>query len=993
MERLTQIQSALRREASLVEESISSIDATRGAIRDSTQELLAALSFLRHEQHVRQLAITSQLSRDVHKSEVQRIFMEEKWQPSSRLSSTSSHHVVLKDILKWCGEHPRTLADCIAQGCIKDRLSSRVVDELLSSVLFGLYGNTLDGNAFCQVLQFMERVLHNHLQNALQQMPKPKPTLLPISLLSRALMMHAQDPLSELGEFVQSLAQKICTLVLSHESSSANVELGLLITQGGDKVQAGMSVSDGAPFDARISAGSKAIPVSAPGGHRSLKHSMSQPLHLPESESTAFSLPLSSCVDESHSSSDTQEAETTRSTRSNSIHSCNAKAAAAAQGYEERVQDSDVSPTDSTLSKKPDTANMQFTKRIETLALRILAKVLAAMETAAEFSPPILQMLMHSIGDPGPSTRALLGDLLISRLLNPYLQNPELFGCTQNAPTPQRRRNLATIMFVLSCVFRRGTSFSKLNLSQQSQGFLHRAASYLEAQVSAVSKAFNVASLNYTDWVDFASASSHPSHSPGALMSVSSALSLTEVVSNHIESVELAEADKTVFTALINRLDELPDQSEVDSADSHTIWFQFEDKANQVLSVPQLLDRTKANGQQDGLASQVCFPTAVDENLQRELRSFCQQLETYLCEHPILHFSKQAATEAFLYQLIRKESAQTQPCLLTMTKLYEALGKYRHLKTALLHTPGVDAYIHALLEHNFQQRQIYISYITSVLQSTTLELKTIESQIVRVQAQCTNLAQGLAKQLLFQQLLTSKQAVLLNTIHKVRAEVALVDTSSQSAQEALAQSTATSISQYLRNVYQFMAEDTVWRCANEDMLNDLLQAAQCWAFALLPIEAISPGLYQLQTRLEQVRSYITVESDHIMIAPKFRAAAPFTAAHDILQQLSHYDAPTAKLDQVSQACKVLQHTLAAASNSAVGADDLLPALVFVISQAKDLHPWRTIDFVSQYAEGALDSGEDAYYWAVFSSAVDYLGQVVKTLSEAGLDQLKEPDSL
>ena len=102
---------------------------------------------------------------------------------------------------------------------------------------------------------------------------------------------------------------------------------------------------------------------------------------------------------------------------------------------------------------------------------------------------------------------------------------------------------------------------------------------------------------------------------------------------------------------------------------------------------------------------------------------------------------------------------------------------------------------------------------------------------------------------------------------------------------------------------------------------------------------------------------------------------------DLFTQASHqftycalllaFQSPRGKLHCVVQSCKILISLLQYAKcGDPPGADDLFPVLVYTLIKANPPSLLSTIQYVRNFAEARL-VGEDAYWWAQFSTAVEF----------------------
>ena len=86
---------------------------------------------------------------------------------------------------------------------------------------------------------------------------------------------------------------------------------------------------------------------------------------------------------------------------------------------------------------------------------------------------------------------------------------------------------------------------------------------------------------------------------------------------------------------------------------------------------------------------------------------------------------------------------------------------------------------------------------------------------------------------------------------------------------------------------------------------------------------------------------------------------------------THTQSPRGKLRCIVKSCKVLISLLQYAKcGDPPGADDLFPVLVYVLIKSNPPGLLSTIQFINHFVENQL-LGEDAYWWAQFSTAVEF----------------------
>lgn len=82
--------------------------------------------------------------------------------------------------------------------------------------------------------------------------------------------------------------------------------------------------------------------------------------------------------------------------------------------------------------------------------------------------------------------------------------------------------------------------------------------------------------------------------------------------------------------------------------------------------------------------------------------------------------------------------------------------------------------------------------------------------------------------------------------------------------------------------------------------------------------------------------------------------------------------PTDKLKCVNRCCATIMNLLCMASETSVpGADEFVPALVYVVIHANPPGLLSTVQYITNFYEEQL-SGEEAYYWMQFCAAIAFI---------------------
>lgn len=121
---------------------------------------------------------------------------------------------------------------------------------------------------------------------------------------------------------------------------------------------------------------------------------------------------------------------------------------------------------------------------------------------------------------------------------------------------------------------------------------------------------------------------------------------------------------------------------------------------------------------------------------------------------------------------------------------------------------------------------------------------------------------------------------------------------------------------------------------------------------------------------------ISMTHSSLQIPFVYHSGCPWVASQKQLKIMAAHKSPRGKLRCIVQSLRVLISLLQyARCGDPPGADDLFPVLVYVLIKANPPSVLSTCQYIRNFAEASLQ-GEEAYWWAQFSTAVEF----TKTLS-------------
>ena len=131
-------------------------------------------------------------------------------------------------------------------------------------------------------------------------------------------------------------------------------------------------------------------------------------------------------------------------------------------------------------------------------------------------------------------------------------------------------------------------------------------------------------------------------------------------------------------------------------------------------------------------------------------------------------------------------------------------------------------------------------------------------------------------------------------------------------------------------------------------------------------------------RLDLLSKKLKIDDEFLAINSKYHFSSPWPGALQVLLTINVYRSPRDKLDVITNCCKLITNLLHFADTASVlGADEILPVLIYVIvnSNPKYLHANTT--FLERYSE-SIEKGENAYWFNQFYIAINNLPSLFKT---------------
>ena len=134
----------------------------------------------------------------------------------------------------------------------------------------------------------------------------------------------------------------------------------------------------------------------------------------------------------------------------------------------------------------------------------------------------------------------------------------------------------------------------------------------------------------------------------------------------------------------------------------------------------------------------------------------------------------------------------------------------------------------------------------------------------------------------------------------------------------------------------------------------------------------------LRIRLDLLSKKLQIDDEFLAINPKYHFSSPWPGALQLLHTINIYRSPRDKLDVITNCCKLITNLLHFADPTGVlGADEILPVLIYVIVNSNPKYMYANTSFLERYSE-SIEKGENAYWFNQFYIAISNLTSLFKT---------------
>ncbi|KAI6653751.1 hypothetical protein LOD99_3255 [Oopsacas minuta] len=131
-------------------------------------------------------------------------------------------------------------------------------------------------------------------------------------------------------------------------------------------------------------------------------------------------------------------------------------------------------------------------------------------------------------------------------------------------------------------------------------------------------------------------------------------------------------------------------------------------------------------------------------------------------------------------------------------------------------------------------------------------------------------------------------------------------------------------------------------------------------------------------RLNLLSKKLQIDDPFLAIHPKYYFSSPWPGALQLLHTINIYKSPRDKLDVITNCCKLITNLLHFTDpTEALGADEILPVLIFVTVNSNPKYLYANCAFLERYSD-SIEKGETAYWFNQFYIAIANLKTLFKS---------------
>jgi hypothetical protein len=190
----------------------------------------------------------------------------------------------------------------------------------------------------------------------------------------------------------------------------------------------------------------------------------------------------------------------------------------------------------------------------------------------------------------------------------------------------------------------------------------------------------------------------------------------------------------------------------------------------------------------------------------------------------------------------------------------------------------------------------------------------------------------------------------------------------------------------MRHLCDRMLVEPIWRGATSENLEYARKSLERSLMAQIYIFALYPNGDADQSRdevffksLQRLSRRITPDHSELRIPRNLHGECPWPSAQAEICIINAYKSPRDKMACVVRCCETIENLIILASErGTASADDITPVLVYVLIQANPPGLLSNIQYINGFYAARMQ-GEESYWWTQFTSAVEFIKQMLNTI--------------
>ncbi|CAF0938095.1 unnamed protein product, partial [Rotaria sordida] len=187
---------------------------------------------------------------------------------------------------------------------------------------------------------------------------------------------------------------------------------------------------------------------------------------------------------------------------------------------------------------------------------------------------------------------------------------------------------------------------------------------------------------------------------------------------------------------------------------------------------------------------------------------------------------------------------------------------------------------------------------------------------------------------------------------------------------------------FLQDCCREITSDINWKTASPEQFAmsqtsiERMVMAKIYTAALYPNGQIDVQRDQVfSSHIRTLAEQLDPNHQKLRIQKICQRECPWPSAQAELRLINAYKTPRDKVGCVQRCIRIIQNLIRLASNSAAGADDTIPILIYVIVKANPPNLLSIMQYVQDlYSSRFTD--EESYFWTMFVSGVKFINEMI-----------------